>query len=185
MNVVIMAMLLAAAIAAAPAGAGERLGFAHVARPRDGPKQRKAKGVNPLDIASDLDLYVACVRAGLSPALATHVVADTSTIPEWKTVSSLLSLGLAADKAWQPLSERGDLADLASLARSSARSGSAMSEGCERIAERLREESLDMATAKAEKAGVMIAVPLSVCFLPAFFLLGLIPVVLSIGLTVL
>ncbi|MDU6013102.1 MAG: type II secretion system F family protein, partial [Corynebacterium sp.] len=33
----------------------------------------------------------------------------------------------------------------------------------------------------AERAGVFIALPLAVCFLPAFIVLGLAPVVISLG----
>ena len=37
------------------------------------------------------------------------------------------------------------------------------------------------ATARAERAGVLIALPLTLCFLPAFLVLGLAPVVISLG----
>ena len=71
--------------------------------------------------------------------------------------------------------------DLAHLVTLSNSSGAALAESCARIAKRLREEASDAATAKAERAGVLIAIPLTAFFLPAFFALGLAPVVISLG----
>ena len=98
---------------------------------------------NPLDTAADLELFVACVSAGLSPARA------------------------------------------AALARSSHHSGAGLSNGCSRIAARLRDDGADHATAEAERAGVLIALPMTLCYLPAFFLLGLAPMVISLGTSIL
>mgnify|MGYP001942212230 FL=1 len=60
-------------------------------------------------------------------------------------------------------------------------SGAALAQGCERIASNLRADAADHAKTKAERAGVLIAIPLTAFFLPAFFVLGLAPVVISLG----
>ena len=39
--------------------------------------------------------------------------------------------------------------------------------------------------AEAERAGVLIALPMTLCYLPAFFLLGLAPMVISLGTSIL
>ena len=70
---------------------------------------------------------------------------------------------------------------LAGLVTMSNTSGTAIVDGCGRIAQQLRDDASDLATAKAERAGVLIAIPLTACFLPAFFVLGLAPVVVSLG----
>ena len=67
----------------------------------------------------------------------------------------------------------------------SHRSGSALSQGCRRIAESLGATATDHRTAAAERAGVFIALPLATCFLPAFMIIGLAPVVLGLGMKVL
>ena len=150
---------------------------------------------NPLDTAADLELFVACVSAGLSPARAAAAVATTSSCAAWRSTASscaawrstasLLSLGVDADRAWRELAQAPGLGELAALARSSHHSGAGLSNGCSRIAARLRDDGADHATAEAERAGVLIALPMTLCYLPAFFLLGLAPMVISLGTSIL
>lgn len=140
---------------------------------------------NPLDTAADLELFVACLSAGLSPARAAAAVATTSSCAAWRSTASLLSLGVDADRAWRELAQAPGLGELAALARSSHHSGAGLSNGCSRIAARLRDDGADHATAEAERAGVLIALPMTLCYLPAFFLLGLAPMVISLGTSIL
>ena len=44
-----------------------------------------------------------------------------------------------------------------------------------------RHDAERLVAARAERAGVLIALPLTACFLPAFLVLGLAPVVISLG----
>lgn len=67
------------------------------------------------------------------------------------------------------------------LARRSACSGSALAQGVAELAEQSRQEAMHAATAAAERAGVLIAGPLGLCFLPAFILLGVVPVVAGLA----
>ena len=92
-----------------------------------------------------------------------------------------MALGAEPERAWSELASVPGGADLASLVTLSNSSGTSLSAGCVRIAERLQAEAADRATAKAERAGVLIAIPLTAFFLPAFFTLGLAPVVISLG----
>ena len=73
---------------------------------------------NPLDTAADLELFVACLSAGLSPARAAAAVATTSSCAAWRSTASLLSLGVDADRAWRELAQAPGLGELAALARS-------------------------------------------------------------------
>lgn len=157
--------------------------------PRDGPHRvlrlTPAPGPDRLAVASDIDLFAACARAGLSMSAAAHAVAETCADPaladRWRSVAALLAIGVPAERAWTGMADLPGLSELAGLARTSQRSGSAVAEGCERIAAGLRADAADDATARAERAGVFIALPLAVCFLPAFFTLGLAPVVIGLG----
>lgn len=158
---------------------------------RDGPRQasRSSRSRRPdpallLTCAADIDLFAACVSAGLSSAAAASTVAASArpaTAEQWATVSALLELGMPPEKAWSPVVGLPGLGDLAGLSTSSHRSGAALADGCERIAERLRAETEEHATAAAERAGVFIAMPLALCFLPAFILVGLAPVIVSLA----
>ena len=158
--------------------------------PRDGPA-----GVQPERCASDIGVFAACATAGLPPAAAAAAVADTHTTQHaqsaepgasgghtpWHTTAALLALGAEPERAWSELHPLPGGTDLANVVTLSNASGAALAEGCHRIAARLRDEATDRATAQAERAGVLIAIPLTAFFLPAFFVLGLAPVVISLG----
>lgn len=180
----VTASLLAAAALAVPStlpvrrlGPGER----DPKHPRDGPPGVPATSADRA--AGDIGLFAACAQAGLPPALAAAAVADTyvDAASPWHTTAALLALGADPERAWSELHPLPGGADLAHLVTLSNSSGAALAESCARIAKRLREEASDAATAKAERAGVLIAIPLTAFFLPAFFALGLAPVVISLG----
>ncbi|WJZ01483.1 type II secretion system F family protein [Corynebacterium freiburgense] len=151
------------------------------------PIQRSRRRAPPtgitLETAADVDLFAACIRAGLSSAHAASAVARITDTETWHTIASLLAIGVPAERAWAPADGIAGLEELASLARISERSGAAMTTGCNRVAENIRAQVTDKATATAERAGVLIAMPLTMCFLPAFFILGLAPTVISLALT--
>ncbi|MFC6147201.1 type II secretion system F family protein [Corynebacterium nasicanis] len=151
--------------------------------PRDGP--RRHRDPDPLAVAADLDLYAACLLAGLTPAAAAAALveagADTTTREEWRTIAALLALGVPAQRAWAEVAGLPGLGELATPAIVSGRSGAALSTAAGRIATTLRDDAAARATARAERAGVLIALPLTLCFLPAFLILGLAPVVISLG----
>jgi pilus assembly protein TadC len=67
------------------------------------------------------------------------------------------------------------------LARRSASSGSALARGVAELADQSRHEAAAAAEAAAERAGVLIAGPLGLCYLPAFLCLGIIPVVAGLA----
>ena len=46
---------------------------------------------------------------------------------------------------------------------------------------RVRDALADAAEARAQRAGVLIAAPLGLCFLPAFLVLGVAPVVIGLA----
>jgi pilus assembly protein TadC len=64
---------------------------------------------------------------------------------------------------------------------SSASSGSALAQGIADLAEQSRQDATHAAAAAAERAGVLIAGPLGLCFLPAFVCLGIAPVVVGLA----
>ena len=172
------ALLVAAALFVAPAGPGGRVTAASPKAPRDGPEK-----ADPERCASDIELFAACVSAGLPAATAAAAVADThGTRSPWHTVASLTALGVEPQRAWAEIRHLPGGEDLAGLVALSATSGTSLAAGCGRIAaQQLRAGAGDRAKAKAECAGVLIAIPLTAFFLPAFFVLGLAPAVISLG----
>lgn len=147
--------------------------------PRAGPST-----VDELALADDIDLFALCLAAGLPMADATRAVATAAhptTTDHWARVASVLNIGFPADRAFAEVEHLTGFDDLARLIRRSTHSGSAIAGGCHDLAARFRSQAADQAVARAERAGVFIALPLSGCFLPAFVVLGLAPVVISLG----
>ncbi|OIR40909.1 MULTISPECIES: type II secretion system F family protein [Corynebacterium] len=147
--------------------------------PRDGPSPSPGRS------ATDIRLFAACCRAGLPVAAAAGAVADThgEDPSPWHTVAALSALGADPARAWAELHTVPGGEELAHLVALSNATGATLAAGCERIAVSLTADAADHATARAERAGVLIALPLTAFFLPAFFVLGLAPVVVSLGQT--
>ncbi|WP_306363909.1 type II secretion system F family protein [Nocardia sp. CC227C] len=142
---------------------------------------------DPLGVAAALDLFAACLRAGLPTAAAAGAVAVSAPEPV-RTVlgraADLLALGADPAVAWDRASAGvGDEAvtALTRLARRSARSGASLAVAVAELAEQRRGDVEDAAAARAERAGVLISGPLGLCFLPAFVCLGIVPVVIGLA----
>lgn len=156
--------------------------------PRDGPGEGSAEDLNVLEVADDIALLGACLSAGLplrDAVRATAGAAGATTQTQWRRAASLLAIGVGADRAWIDAEHLPGFEDLARMIRRSEHSGAAIAAGCEDVAERLRSDAVHQATARAERAGVLIAAPISGCFLPAFVILGLVPVIASLGMSIL
>jgi pilus assembly protein TadC len=62
----------------------------------------------------------------------------------------------------------------------SAESGAAMARALERLADDLRGSRAIAVEAAAARVGVLIVLPLGLCFLPAFVLAGIVPVIVAV-----
>lgn len=176
------ALLLAAAVLAAAGPVGVRRRAGVTPRP---PRRATRPGVNdPLAAASTLDVMAVCLSAGMSVGAAASVTAPSAP-PGLREVlrraADLLALGAAAEVAWSGDDDDPLCRALQRLARRSAESGSALAGGLAELAEQGRAQAADRAVAAAERAGVLIAGPLGVCFLPAFIVLGVLPVVAGLA----
>ncbi|MFC7612519.1 type II secretion system F family protein [Actinokineospora soli] len=100
-----------------------------------------------------------------------------------RETADLLALGAAPADAWATAAACADLAPLARGARRSAQSGTALADLASGLAQRARERAADAAEARAQRAAVLIAGPLALCFLPAFLCLGIAPVVVGLATT--
>ncbi|GAB3006182.1 type II secretion system F family protein [Amycolatopsis acidiphila] len=135
-------------------------------------------------LAATWDLFAACLRAGLPVPAAISAVTDGLVGPEadaLRATAGLLSLGAGPAEAWAPARAGPGTAELARAAQRTARSGSALAAVAEELAVQLRTSMADKAEAKAQRAGVLIAGPLALCFLPAFLCLGVVPVVIGLA----
>ena len=139
---------------------------------------------DPFAVASTLDVLAVCLGAGMSVANAAAATAPSAP-PGVRAVlqraADLLALGADPETAWSVDSHDVDLEALMRLARRSASSGSALTHGVTELADQLRQDAVHAAAAAAERAGVLIAGPLGLCFLPAFVCLGIVPVVAGLA----
>lgn len=154
--------------------------------PRAGPRLIRFPGFKPappasLALAHDIELFATCLRAGLGPARAASATSAVSELSAWSDAAALLNVGVPASQAWEPVRVVPGLEELAALVTMSEHSGAAIAAGADRISAGLRDTAADAATARAERAGVFISLPLALCFLPAFIVLGLVPIVISLG----
>ncbi|MGJ7909233.1 type II secretion system F family protein [Actinopolyspora sp. H202] len=143
---------------------------------------RKPSSTPPTRVAAGCELLAAGLRAGLPPTALLHEMAtefDTPAADGLREVSRTLALGADPDTAWEAAMARSDTAELARAARRSAGSGSGLARVAEQIAARQRAAAREKAMADAERAAVRVTAPLGLCFLPSFFCLGVLPIVLG------
>lgn len=183
MTAVVATALLAAAllVAGAPAPLRRRAGLIPM-RPAAAPETRTT--ADPLATASALDVFAVCLSAGMSvPAAAAAAArsAPGALASMLRRSAGLLALGADPESAWPLRCEDSACEALARLARRSACSGSALADGLAELAAQSRRDAANTAAAAAERAGVLIAGPLGLCFLPAFFCLGIVPVVAGLA----
>jgi pilus assembly protein TadC len=183
------AMLLAAALLT---GAGPSTVRTRAAAATGAPRKarRPARGPDPLAVASSLDVLAVCLAAGMSvssAAAATAPSAPPGLARVLRRAADLLALGADPAVAWSEPPDRspGSLDNqtdaLLRLARRSAASGAALAEAVAELATQCRQDAAHTASAAAERAGVLIAGPLGLCFLPAFVCLGIVPVVAGLA----
>lgn len=129
------------------------------------------------------DLLAACIAAGATPEAALTSVAHAVDGPLGRllgTVARAALLGCPAEQAWAPLMESAVPALLREAAAGfvrAQRSGAALSPALATIAAEQRRARRVTAQAAARRAGVLAVGPLGVCFLPAFVLVGVVPLV--------
>jgi pilus assembly protein TadC len=145
--------------------------------------RRPAVRDDPLAMASSLDIFAACLTAGMPTARAAAAAASsapTALAEVLGRAAELLALGAPPGTAWAHRGEPG-VAALLRLARRSAASGAALAGGVAELAEQARADAADSAEAAAQRASVLIAGPLGVCYLPAFVCLGIVPVIAGLA----
>jgi pilus assembly protein TadC len=147
-----------------------------------------------VDLAGAWEQLAVCLEVGLPVAAAVAAAADPLngwTGAELRRIAGLLELGADPAQAWRTAengsgpSNLGQVGPgLAAFARAAARSagtGAAVARTARTEGQRIRAALVDTAEARAQRAGVLITAPLGLCFLPAFLVLGIAPVVIGLA----
>lgn len=135
------------------------------------------------DLPLAADLLAAALRAGSPVDQAVQAVAEALGGPlgdRLNRVGRTLRLGGEPREAWTYLAPVPGGDRLVTAAVRSSTSGAALAGALTRLADDLRVDQATRAEAAARRAGVLIVLPLGLCFLPAFILAGLVPVIVAV-----
>ncbi|MFJ6748304.1 MULTISPECIES: type II secretion system F family protein [unclassified Streptomyces] len=152
--------------------------------------QRLAEGrrMAEVEVRAELapagDLLAACLAAGAGPREAAEAVGrslDGTVAERLRHVAAELRLGGEPARAWRRLAALPGAEGLARCMERAGISGVPAVESASLIAAELRAESGRAAAARARRAGVLVTLPLSACFLPAFLTLGVAPVLMGLA----
>jgi Flp pilus assembly protein TadB len=134
------------------------------------------------DLPLALDLLAACTRAGRSVDHALLAVADAMGEPlagPFRLVAHRLVLGDDAIAGWALVRDRPELARLARTMARAMTSGAPVTETLRRLCDDHRRDRRWLNERRARSVGVRAAGPLAVCFLPAFMVVGVVPMVIG------
>ncbi|WP_422737882.1 type II secretion system F family protein [Micromonospora sp. WMMD729] len=135
------------------------------------------------DLPLAADLLAAAMRAGAPMDRSVLAVAEALDGPlatRLARVGRTLLLGGGQAEAWSALDGVPGADRMAAAAFRSANSGAALAGALTRLADDLRADRATAAEASVRRAGVLIVLPLGLCFLPAFILAGLVPVIVAV-----
>lgn len=163
-----------------PALGGLRpLGERPVVVQRPGPRRRQAPTAGP-SVASLLDLVGAACGTGASIPRALEVVGGAIGGLHGAALagaSQMLVLGARWDEAWDRAPS--ELAPVHAGLRAAWEEGVAPTGVLRTAAVELRRDEHRAALEAAGRLGVRLVLPLGLCYLPAFVLVGLVPVLVS------
>lgn len=94
--------------------------------------------------------------------------------------SARLALGAGPETAWRPILDHPELAPLGRSMLRAHRSGSSVTHEVARLADELDERTRVRVEERARAVGVKAAVPLGICLLPSFLLIGMVPLVAAL-----
>jgi pilus assembly protein TadC len=179
------ALLLAAAMLIAPGSLNVRRRAQVAPRSLTRVSTKRSKA-DPVAVASSFDVFAVCLAVGMAvpaAAAATAPTAPPAMAAVLRRAAEMLALGADPVAAWSAPDGTADkhCDALLRLARRSASSGAALADGVAELAASVRHEAADTARAAAERASVLIAGPLGLCYLPAFVCLGIVPVVAGLA----
>jgi hypothetical protein len=92
-------------------------------------------------------------------------------------VPGRLALGVPPDVAWRAVLDSAELAPLGRAMVRAHRSGAAVTDEVARLADELERRAKARVEDRARAVGVKAALPLGLCLLPSFLLMGVVPLV--------
>lgn len=143
-----------------------------------GERRRREQVTRQLPHAVDLLAVVLAAGAAPSTALATVAAAVEGPVArELEAARHALALGRDPARVWREVARRPGLAALGRSMARAVETGAPVSDALHRLAEDLQAAARAEAESRARTVGVRAAAPLGLCLLPAFVLIGVVPLV--------
>lgn len=164
-------------------GVGVALGVRRVVRRLPSPSVDRERESAAAELPYAVDLLGAVLKSGAPLDRAVAVVGAAIGGPlggRLGEVGRSLRLGVTGDAGWRALDDVPGAEGFVPAAVRAADSGAALAAACARCAADLREGREARAEAVAHRASVWVVLPLGLCFLPAFVLVGVVPIVLGV-----
>jgi pilus assembly protein TadC len=149
----------------------------------ESPAARRRREELERDLPVAVQLVGACLTAGAATSAALDDVAQAlpgAVSEELLLVRHRLALGVDPAAVWRLLAEHPQLGPLGRSLGRAHRSGASARDAIAALAAELAAESRARVDALARGVEVKAAAPLGVCFLPAFVLLGVVPMVVGV-----
>ncbi|WP_348652218.1 type II secretion system F family protein [Streptomyces sp. 71268] len=130
------------------------------------------------------EMLAACLAAGAGPPEAAEAVGNSLGGPLGRRLAwaaAELRLGGEPSAVWGRVSALPGADGLARALERATVTGAPAVEPVTRLAADCRADRGRAATARARRAGVLATAPLGLCFLPAFLLVGVAPVVIGLA----
>lgn len=166
--------LLAGAIAAPVAG--------HLVSRLESSTERRRRLRIERQLPGAVDLLIAVLDAGRPAGDAFALVARATADPlgsELALIAGRLAVAGDPQSVWEGLRSRPEFAALALSFARATRSGMPVGHVLDRLSEELRRERRAATQERARSVAVSTAAPLGLCFLPAFFLIGVVPTLIG------
>lgn len=147
------------------------------------PAVRRRREQLAADLPVAVDLFGACLAAGAAPESALLSSGNALGGPvaeEFRAVHHRLELGLAAAEVWTSVAHDPVLAPLGRAMARTHETGASVETSVRLLAAELRERAAAEVEERARGIEVRAAAPLGLCLLPAFMLLGVVPMVASV-----
>jgi Flp pilus assembly protein TadB len=141
---------------------------------------RRRREAAAQDLPHLVGLLADALRSGRSTTEALALVTQALPGPAADRLTPVLPrlrLGVEPRAVWDRLAEDAALAPLGRMLSRAETTGAPLVESVTRLAETLAQDARGAVEDRARAVGVKAALPLGLCLLPAFVLLGIVPVV--------
>jgi len=135
------------------------------------------------DLPVGIGLLASCLDAGAAPESALVSVSRAMDGPvgeEFLAIHHRLDVGVDPVQVWRSVAGHPQLAPLGRAVGRAHETGAPVGQAVHRLAEELRDRTGADVEARARSIEVKAAAPLGLCLLPAFVVLGVVPMVVGV-----